>query len=240
MLSADPRALQTPLKLFWCTKQYEDSNSPSRRDSFSTWAIGSQRCAWGLDVTYMMGLQFQDIQALEKDHRKGNAYTSSPAPTEDHQRLLQASFFLLFHKGQSRLSGIKTRMGLLRLPALLPCLRRFWGEKADYFLVVPWPTDVRNTGEEGRFRFVLGIFPLIMFSTKRSFGSGLGRMTWKQKLRMIQQHRKGSLRYVLAGAQLGCFSRTQSSWSGRAKAIGQQVRTLARADREMLEQEGRK
>lgn len=167
MLSPDPRALQTPLKLFWCTKQYEDSNSPSRRDSFSMWAIGSQRCAWRLDVTYMMGLQFQDIQALDKDHRKGDAYASSPAPTEEHQRLLQASFFLLFHKGQSRLSGIKTSMGLLRLPALLPCLRRFWGEKADYFLVVPWPTDVRSTGEEGRFRFVLGIFPLIMFSTKR-------------------------------------------------------------------------
>lgn len=158
----------------------------------------------------MMGLQFQDIQALDKGHRKGNACKSSPAPT-DHQRILQASFFclffvFLFHKGQSRLPGIKTSMGLLRLPALLPCLRRFWGEKADDFLVVPWPTDVRNTGEEGRFRFVLGSFPLIMFSTKRSFGSGLGRMTWKQKLRMIQQHRKGSLSYIVAGAQLPCYS----------------------------------
>lgn len=104
------------------------------------------------------------------------------------------------------MSGIKTSMGLLRLPALLPCRRRFWGEKAAYVLVVPWPTDVRNAGEEGRFRFVLGSFPLIMFSTKRSFGTGLGRMTWKQKLRVIQQHRKGSLRHIVAGAQLRCYA----------------------------------
>lgn len=230
MLSADSCILQTPPKLFLCAKHCKESISPCRR----------QRHILKL-CQYNVGNWMAQTCIRVECHRDG--WAAAPGQSGFWTKVIGKevsknvplilrmifkgscrilfSFVLLFHKGQSRSYWMKYPMRLLSQPTLPRC-----HAYVDSGVRKPIPSchsysgdrHVRNIGEEERFLFVLGIFPLIIFHPKRSFGSGLGHMTWKEKLRMIQQLRKGSSWYILAGTQLWLYSWPQSTlgdWGGR-------------------------